>query len=102
MPDQVIPVTGLDTVGLIEDIPPVSLPPTAFSDCRNVRFRNGTVSKMKGDIDIMPFIRTGDTDVFKYIFWWPNPNLAIFNSGYYVLIIEQEASDGTLDDNAMF
>ena len=93
MPEQVIPITGLDTVGLIEDVPPVSLPPAAFSDCRNVRFRDGTVSKMGGDIDILPHISVGEQDVFKYIVWWPNPNLAFENLGYYLLIIEQNDND---------
>ena len=89
MADEVIPVTGLDTVGLIEDIPPVSLPPAAFSNCRNVRFRDNAIHKMEGDIDILPYVRMEDADILKYIVWWPNPNLSIFSLGYYLLIVEQ-------------
>ena len=74
MADQVIPVTGLDTIGLIEDIPPVSLPPAALSDCRNVRFRDNAIHKMEGDIDILPYVNMGEADVLRYVIWWPNPN----------------------------
>ena len=100
MVDDVVPVTQLDTVGLIEDIPPVSLPPNAISDCRNVRFRDGAVHKMQGDIDILPNVRLGDNDILRYVVWWPNPNLSAFNLGYYLLIVEQDGTTaGTRVDN---
>ena len=96
MPDQIIPVEGLDTVGLIEDVPPVSLPPNAFSDCRNVRFRDGAIHKIGGDLEILPYIRyQNESDVLKYIVWWPNPNLAIDSLGYYLLIVQQGIRDYT-------
>ena len=100
MPEQVVPITGLDTVGLIEDVPPVSLPPAAFSDCRNVRFRDGAVSKMEGDVNIMPYIRLADEDILRYVAWWPNPNLAFASLGYYLVIVEQLGSTGLITDNA--
>ena len=93
MPKQIIPVTGLSEAGLIADMPPVTLPPNAFSDCNNVRFRNGAVSKVQGAIDIMPFVRLGSNDILKYVAWWPNPNLARFNMGYYLLIVQQGTND---------
>ena len=94
MADQVVPVTGLDTIGLIEDVPPVSLPPAAFSDCRNVRFRDGAVHKTGGEINILPYVQfRAPTDVLQYVVWWPNPNLSAFNLGYYVLIVTQGATD---------
>ena len=100
MVDDVVPVTQLDTVGLIEDIPPVSLPPNAMSDCRNVRFRDGAIHKMQGDIDILPNVRLGDNDILRYVVWWPNPNLSAFNLGYYLLIVEQDGTTaGTRVDN---
>ena len=100
MPKEVVPITGLDTVGLIEDVPPVSLPPAAFSDCRNVRFRDGCVQKMEGDVNIMPYIRLDPTDVLRYVAWWPNPNLAFASLGYYLVIVEQLSQTGGLVDNA--
>ena len=100
MPPQILPVSGLDTVGLIKDQPPSSLPPQAFSDCRNVRFRDGAVLKMEGDVNIFPNLGGGDSDAFidsdaeiKYVAWWPNPNLVLENSGYYLIIAQMEDTD---------
>ena len=96
MPRQVVPVTELDKVGLIEDVPPVALPPSAFSDCRNVRFRDGAVQKMEGDVNILPYIEyQNPEDILRYVAWWPNPNLSVFNEGYYLIIVNQ---DGIVDD----
>ena len=100
MPNEVVPITGLDQIGLIEDIPPVSLPPNAFSDCRNVRFRDGAVIKMEGDVNIMPYIQMADADILRYVAWWPNPNLAFANLGYYLIIIEQQVVNVGLRDVA--
>ena len=100
MPNEVVPITGLDQIGLIEDIPPVSLPPNAFSDCRNVRFRDGAVIKMEGDVNIMPYIQMADADVLRYVAWWPNPNLAFASLGYYLIIIEQNVTGMGLRDVA--
>ena len=101
MADQVIPVNGMDKVGVIKDTPPVALPPNAFSDVRNVRFKDGAISKMEGEINILPNIFDDpntlvgglpvnyDGSSVKYLAWWANPNLAIFNQGYYLVIAEE-------------
>ena len=100
MPNQILPVVGLDQVGLIKDQPPSGLPPQAFSDCRNVRFRDGALLKMEGDVNIFPNLGGGDSDAFidsdaeiKYVAWWPNPNLVQENSGYYLIIAQMEDTD---------
>ena len=54
MPNQVVPITGFDQVGVILDSPPVSLPPNALSDVRNVRFKDGAVRKMEGEVNLFP------------------------------------------------
>ena len=101
MPDQILPLTGLDQTGVILDTPPVALPPTAFSDCLNVRFKDGAVRKMEGELNIFPDLVTNilagqvppitDTAAtIKYTTWWANPNLAGLNSGYYLVIIEHD------------
>ena len=100
MAEQVLPFTGLDQAGLIEDVPPVALPPVAFSDCRNVRFRDGAVQKMEGDVNILPYINMASSDVLRYVAWWPNPNLAFASLGYYLVILEQTNDGGFLNDNA--
>ena len=100
MPNQILPVAGLDQVGLIKDQPPSGLPPQAFSDCRNVRFRDGALLKMEGDVNIFPNLGGGDSDAFidsdaeiKYVAWWPNPNLVQENSGYYLIIAQMEDTE---------
>ena len=99
MPRQVVPVTELDKVGLIEDVPPVALPPSAFSDCRNVRFRDGAVQKMEGDVNILPYVTFQDpNDILRYVAWWPNPNLSVFNEGYYLIIVNQLSGSVGVDN----
>ena len=109
MPDQILPLTGLDQTGVILDTPPVALPPTAFSDCLNVRFKDGAVRKMEGELNIFPDIVTNvlaattTTDpaaTIKYTTWWANPNLAGVNSGYYLVIIEHNNDMGVRRDFA--
>ena len=102
MPKQVIPFTGFDQVGVIKDTPPVALPPNAFSDCRNIRFKDGAVRKMEGEVNIFPnLFDTGtvsyDESTLKYIVWWPNPNLVDSNQGYYLIIKEETRNDAQVD-----
>lgn len=92
MPTQILPVTGLDQVGVIKDTPPSALPPQAFSDARNVRFRDGAALKMLGEVNIFPEVFDSDT-LIKYVAWWPNPNLVVEQSGYYLLIAERLDTD---------
>ena len=49
MTEQVVPIVGLNTVGLVKDTPAIPLPTNAFSDVLNVRFNNGCVEKMPGE-----------------------------------------------------
>lgn len=48
MPNEIIPIDGLASVGLIEDMPSVALPPNAFSDISNLRLRDGAIKKFPG------------------------------------------------------
>ena len=50
MPDQTIPITNIAKAGVVLDTPPVSLPPNIFTDVRNVRFRDGAIRKMQGEV----------------------------------------------------
>ena len=102
MPDQILPLSGLDQTGVILDTPAVALPPTAFSDVLNVRFKDGAVRKMEGEINIFPEIDVAPHDpntTIKYVAWWANPNLSIFNRGYYLAIYQHAVSD--TDDTQM-
>ena len=97
MPDQILPIGNLGQTGLILDAPPISIPPGAFSDARNVRFRHGAIRKMEGEVNLFPNIfednyvnglATNDSETLKYVAWWPNPNLADNLRGYYLIIAE--------------
>ena len=111
MASQILPLNQLDQAGVIFDTPPSALPPNGFSDALNVRFKNGAVNKMKGEVNIFPNIFDDSTNpiggvnanfdgsFIKYIAWWPNPNLTIEDSGYY-LIVREEDDGGFRKDKA--
>lgn len=67
MPNQILPISGLAEAGLIEDTPSVALPPNAFSDVLNVRFKNNTITKFEADETLL----SGLTDVV-YAAEWPS------------------------------
>ena len=68
MPDNIIPINNLSEHGLIEDTPSVSLPPNAFSDCQNVRFRHGAVRKFPSEVVLQ---NTAFTNIL-YVAFWPS------------------------------
>lgn len=87
---EVVQFDNLAGVGLLKDIPDLTLPQNGFSDALNVRFRNNAIHKMHGEVDLGEF-GNGDEDII-FVTYWPNPNLAP-NDGYYVYV----STDGTTD-----
>ena len=86
MTTQTIPVAELDKAGLVADNPSVNLPPNAFSDALNVRFKDGAVRKIKGHVGIF-----GDWDTERRILhtgYWANPNGAT----YIVVALDTDSS----------
>ena len=82
MPDTIIQITELASLGLVEDTPSVVIAQNAFSDCMNVRLRDGTVSKMEGETEITGL--TPDdfpTDTIEYVAYWQSPF-----GNYYVTV----------------
>ena len=75
MPTQVLPVTEIAKAGVIMDTPSVSLPPNVFSNVENVRFRDGAVRKMEGEMRLFPHTNVA------YVAYWRGP----FNEMYVVL-----------------
>ena len=71
MPTEVLPITDLASLGVIQDTPSFSLPPNAFSDVQNVRFRDGAVRKMTGEVEILNGAEFAGELV--YIAYWPAP-----------------------------
>jgi hypothetical protein len=99
MPDTITPISALDTVGLNKDRPPVSLPPNAFTDALNVRFRHGAVSKLNGEkqIDWMtPEYLGYSNGEFIFITEWTNPNLGDNNS-YYIIVVRDQVNSPPTD-----
>jgi hypothetical protein len=60
---KLIPITGLDQAGIIKDSPPHILPPNAFSDGKNIRFKDGSVQKRKGTIKALDDISAISSNV---------------------------------------
>ena len=101
MANQILPITQLDQIGVILDTPPAALPPNAFSDVRNARFKDGAIRKMEGEVNIFPNFFDDSNNliggvaanfngsILKYVVWWPNPNLIALNKGYYLVIAEE-------------
>ena len=94
MPDTVTPISNLAAVGLVKDVPPVALPPNAFTDTLNVRFRHNSVSKMPGEKSIT-YLTPLDLGVpngeFIFITEWPNPNLGDDNT-YYIMVLRDSST----------
>jgi hypothetical protein len=89
MADTITPISNLSQIGMIKDHPPVSLPPNAFTDAMNVRFRHGAIYKMSGEkqIDRLTPAQLGVPDgEFIFITEWANPNLGDTNT-FYIMVI---------------
>lgn len=96
---QINPISNLSEHGLIIDTAPSSIPQNAFSDGKNVRFANGAVNKMEGEVLLNSIVNDTNLDTIyttltgntlgsaKYIAYWPNPNLGGL-LGYYVYVME--------------
>ena len=88
MASQIIPIDNIASAGVVVDMPAVSLAPNIFTDCLNVRFRDGAVRKMEGE----EAITTPFTDPIIYVAFWDNPNLPA-GTGYYIVITNNGSTD---------
>jgi len=87
---DIIQFDNLAQIGLLKDIPDLTLPNNGFSEAINVRFINNAIIKMKGELDLGEF-GNGNNDII-YVDYWANPNLTP-NNGYYIYVY----TDGTFD-----
>ena len=91
MARQVVPINNLHTIGLIKDTPAIALPSNGFSSAENVRFTNGSVQKMTGEVELVSqsVLSSYNSNVgigeIVYTAWWNNPNLTP-NNGYYIVV----------------
>ena len=88
MAGQVIPINDIASAGVVKDLPAASLAQNIFTDCLNVRFRDGAVRKMEGE----EAITTPFSDPIVYLAFWDNPNLAA-GSGYYIVVTNNGSTD---------
>ena len=92
MAEETISVTDIASKGVIIDTPPVALAPNVFTDVRNVRFKDGAVRKISGELllnniveDLVP-----SNEVFgqvRYFAVWENPNKAPHGC-YYIWVVD--------------
>jgi len=88
MAGQIIPINDIASAGVVKDMPAASLAQNIFTDCLNVRFRDGAVRKMEGE----EAITTPFSDNIIYVAFWDNPNLGA-GTGYYIVVINNGSTD---------
>lgn len=87
---EVIQFDNLAQVGILKDIPDLTLPQNGFSDALNVRFRNNAIHKLEGEVDLGEF-GNGSNDII-FVTYWASPNLTP-NDGYYVYVYTDGVND---------
>ena len=60
---KLIPIVGLDQAGIQKDSSPHILPPNAFSDGKNIRFKDSAIHKRKGTIKALDDVGLSVTTV---------------------------------------
>ena len=95
-PNEVVTITDLASKGVVIDTPPAALPSNIFTDVRNVRFKDGAVRKIEGEV-LLNDIDLSATNYGKvrYLAYWPNPNRSPLG-GYYIFVIDYVSSGITI------
>ena len=92
MAEDVISVTDIASMGVVVDTPPIALAPNVFTDVRNVRFKDGAVRKIEGELLLNNITSdlTASGEEFgqvRYFAVWENPNLAPHGC-YYIWVVD--------------
>jgi len=100
MAEDVVSVTDVASQGVVIDTPPVTLNSNVFTDVRNVRFKDGAVRKMEGELllnditeDLVPA-----NELFgqiRYFAVWENPNRTPLGA-YYIWVVDYERAGITV------
>jgi len=61
-----VPITDLGSVGIIKDMPPYAIPPSAWSNGNNIRFLNNGVKKIRGYTEVMATCPFAPYYIFPY------------------------------------
>jgi len=90
--DNVINVTDVASKGVVFDTPPVALSPSIFTDVRNVRFKDGAIRKIEGELllnniteDLVP--ANEEFGRVRYFAVWENPNRQPLGC-YYIWVVD--------------
>jgi len=101
---KLLPVTGLDQAGIIKDVPGHILPPNAFTDGKNVFFKNSSVQKRKGTIktvdDVSAIVATVSSTAGQTMTFDIDPALTV-NSEFTIANATPSAFNGTYNVTAV-
>ena len=98
MAEEVISVVDIASKGVVIDTPPVALAQNIFTDVKNVRFKDGAVRKMPGELLLNDI--AGATGQAKYIAVWENPNRQ--PTGVYYVYVVDKVSAGVVVGQQIF
>ena len=84
-------IVDIASKGVVKDTPPIALAPNIFTDVRNVRFKDGAIRKMEGEL-LLNNIQdelTGSLSHGKvrYFAVWQDPNLQPTGC-YYIFVVD--------------
>ena len=100
MAEDTISITDIATQGVVIDTPPVALSANVFTDVRNIRFKDGAVRKITGELllnDIASDL-TAPGETFgqvRYFAVWENPNLQPLGC-YYIWVVDYNRNNVTV------
>ncbi len=89
--DPGLTIADIASKGVVKDTPPVSLASNIFTDVRNVRFKDGAIRKIEGELLLNNI--TDDQSSPKslgkvrYFAVWQNPNLQPTGC-YYIFVVD--------------
>jgi hypothetical protein len=98
--ESIINVTDVASKGVVIDTPPIALAPNVFTDARNVRFKDGAIRKMEGELllNTISSDLTGSGQAFgkvRYFAVWENPNRQPLGV-YYLWVVDYILNDVTV------
>ena len=98
--ENIINVTDVASKGVVIDTPPIALAPNIFTDVRNVRFKDGAIKKMTGELLLNNITSdlVGSGEAFgkvRYLAVWQNPNRTPF-ACYYIFVVDYVVNNVTV------
>ena len=92
MAEEIISVVDVASQGVVKDTPPVALGENVFTDARNVRFKDGAIRKITGELLLNNITSdlTAPGETFgqtRYFAVWENPNVTPLGC-YYIWVVD--------------